>query len=59
MVMTGALCNTGIDWNYAAKTERDVRQFFTAAQPRSYERLGSEGLAVAANGASGGKEHVD
>ena len=57
--MTGALCNTGIDWNYAAKTERDVRQFFTAAQPRSYERLGSEGLAVAANGASGGKEHVD
>ena len=29
------------------------------AQPRSRERLGSEGLAVAANGASGGKEQVD
>jgi len=34
--------------------------FFTAAaQPRSSERLGSEGLAVAANGASGGKENAD
>jgi len=31
----------------------------TAAQPRSSERLGSEGLAVAANGASGGKENAD
>jgi len=59
MVIKGALCNTGIYWNYAAKTEMDVRQFFTAAQPRSCERLGSKGLAVAANGASGGKEHAD
>jgi len=40
--MEGALCNTGNDLNNAAKTERDVRQYFTAAQPRSCERLGSE-----------------
>ncbi len=33
--------------------------YYAAARPRSGERLGSEGLAVAANGASGGKENVD
>ena len=37
-VKQGALWNTGNDLNNVAKTERDVRQFFTAAQPRSCER---------------------
>ena len=68
VVMVGALCDTGNNREYAANTERIARQLslrwttvliWTAAQPRSCERLGSEGLAVVANGASGGKEHVD
>ena len=68
VVMVGALCDTGNIRENAANSERFARQLslrwttvliWTAAQPRSSERMGSEGLAVAANGASGGKEHVD
>ena len=66
--MVGALCDTGNNREYASNSERIARQhglrwttvlIYAAAQPRSCERLGSEGLAVGANGASGGKEHVD
>ena len=68
MVMVGALCDTGNIEEYATNYERIARQLgshwttvlnYAAAQPRSCERLGSEGLAVAANEASGGKGHVD
>lgn len=68
VVMAGALCDTGNNREYAANSERIARLLglrwttvliYAAAQPRSSERLGSEGLAVGANGASGGKGHVD
>ncbi len=68
VVMAGALCDTGNIREYAANSERIARQLglhwmtvliYAAAQPRSSEWLGSEGLAVGANGASGGKEHAD
>ena len=66
--MVGALCDTGNIREYAANAERIARQLclrwttvliYAAAQPRSCERMGSEGLAVVANGASDGKDNVD
>ena len=66
--MVCALCDTGNIREYAVNSERFARQrglrwttvlIYAAAQPRSSKRLGSEGLAVVANGASGGKGHVD
>jgi hypothetical protein len=66
--MMGALCDTGNIRKNAANSERFARQLglrwttvliYAAARPRSSERMGSEGLAVVANGASGGKGHFD